>query len=350
VLLLLAGINVGLAFVVSGSFPALADVIAPLTGHFLGLGVAASLAVLFPRRRLAVLTVGVGVTLGVHGWLGLGRCCRVPMTPAPAGPTKVAVHPPAQTFTVLTLNTWHAHPDASRLVAYLATAPADVVVLSEFGLDKRPLLARLKAVYPFQVDCAEWACSLALLSRLPFEQAGIGRIVAEHSAFVWARLGGAVTVIGTHLHRPSRDPWLHERQMSALAQFVRRIDGPLILAGDFNTSPWSHAFRMLTATTTLAPASVLLPSWPAWPLPQVALDHIFVSPDFRVAARGTGPTVGSDHLPIWAQIERRPAPPDRGRPPARTPASGLAAARPHLGGELLADLGREHGSARDLRR
>ena len=52
--------------------------------------------------------------------------------------------------------------------------------------------------------------------------------------FVWARVGGALTIVGTHLHRPSRDPWLHERQVSALAQFVRRIDGPLILAGDLN--------------------------------------------------------------------------------------------------------------------
>ena len=42
-----------------------------------------------------------------------------------------------------------------RLERYLATAPADVVVLSEFGPDKRPLLRNLEAAYPFQVDCAE---------------------------------------------------------------------------------------------------------------------------------------------------------------------------------------------------
>lgn len=350
VLLLLAAANLGLAVVVSGGFAPLADVIAPLTGHLLGLGLAASLAVLFPRRRLVLLAAGVAMTIGLHGWLGLGRCCRAPMPPAPTGPTKVATHRAAQTLTVLALNTWHGHRDAGRLEAYLATAPAEVVVLSEFGPDKRRLLGRLRAVYPFQVDCAAWSCSLALLSRLPFEQAGIGRIASNQPAFVWARLGGELTIIGTHLHRPSRDPWLHERQMSALAQFVRRIDGPLVLAGDFNTSPWSNAFRMLTATTRLAPASILLPSWPAWPLPQVALDHIFVSPELAVAAGGTGPAVGSDHLPVWAQLERQPAAPDRGLPPARRLSSGLAAARSHLGGELLADFGREHGGTRHLRR
>ena len=95
-----------------------------------------------------------------------------------------------------------------------------------------------------------------------------------------------------------------------------------------------------------------MPSWPAWPLalPQVALDHILVSPELAVAAAGTGPAVGSDHLPVWAQIERRPAAFERADVPQRRPTSRLAAAGPHLGGELLADLGGEHVGARDLRR
>ena len=88
---------------------------------------------------------------------------------------------------------------------------------------------------------ARWRCCRAFPSRRP----GSARIASDKPAFVWARLGGSLTIIGTHLNRPSRDPWLHERQMAALAQFVRRIDGPLVLAGDLNTSPWSNAFRKL---------------------------------------------------------------------------------------------------------
>ena len=255
----------------------------------------------------------------------------------------MAAHASAHSLTVLVLNTWHPGDCGARAIP--GDSAADVVVLSEFGPDKRPLLRNLEAAYPFQVDCADWACSLALLSRLPFEASGVGRIASDQPAFVWARLGGSLTIIGTHLYRPSRDPWLHERQVAALAQFVRRIDSPLILAGDLNTSPWSNAFRNLRAATGLSPAAKLLPSWPAWPLalPQVALDHIFVSPDLAVAAAGTGTAVGSDHLPVWAQLVRRPA----GSNPRR---SRLAAARAHLGSEFLADLGGEQAGARDLRR
>jgi len=57
---------------------------------------------------------------------------------------------------------------------------------------------------------------------------------------------------------------------------------------------WSNAFHRLRAATGLVSASVLTPTWPAWPLPlpQVALDHILVSPDLTIAAEGTGPAVG----------------------------------------------------------
>ena len=119
--------------------------------------------------------------------------------------------------------------------------------------------------------------------------------------------------------------------MRRLAQFVRRIDGPLVLAGNLNTSPWSQCVPQARGLATgLAPAATLMPSWPAWPLalPQFALDHIFVSAELAVAAAGTGPAVGSDHLPVWAQLERRPTLLS-GTVAARrlTPCSGASASR-----------------------
>ena len=360
-LFVLATANLALILAVAGGLTPFADIIAPLTGHLIGIGLAASVALLARRWVPAIMTAGVLATAAVHVWLGLAGCCAAPAAIAQTTPTKVAMPESGQRLAVLALNTWHRYGDAVRLERYLATGPADVVVLSEFGPDKRHMLAGLKSVYPFQVACADrWSCSLALLSRLPFEAAGVGRIASDGKGhgqddmpdFVWAKLGARGTVIGTHLHRPSRDPWLHERQVSALARLVRHIEGPLVLAGDLNTSPWSNAFRKLRAATGLVPTSILTPSWPAWPLalPQVSLDHILVSPELAVAAAGTGPAVGSDHLPIWAQIERRPIAFERGGAPPRRLTSRLAAARPHLDGELLGDLGGEHAGARHLGR
>ena len=359
-LLVLVGANVALMLALAGPVSVLADVVAPLTGHLVGMGLSASLALLVRRAVPQILAAGGALTVAVHVWLGLAGCCAAPQ-PTWQSPLAKVAHAPAESLAVLALNTWHRWGDAHRLERYLESAPADVIVLSEFGPDKRPMLARLKEAYPFQVECADrWSCAMALLSRRRLTASGVGRLAAERQAgaseppaqFVWAKVEGSLTLIGTHVVRPSRDPWLHQRQMSALSRFLRNIDGPLVLAGDLNASPWSNAFRRLRAATGLLPASVLTPTWPAWPLPlpQVALDHILVSSDLTVAAAGTGPAIGSDHLPLWVQIDRRPAALERGPSPPHGLASRLAAAGPHLGGEFLADFRGEHVGARHLRR
>ena len=350
-LLVLCGANLALVVAIAGSVTVLSDVLAPLTGHFMGVGLAASVALL--TRRLSSLVLGISATFIVHAWLGLAACCHPPQ-PTPVGGqalNPIAATGPGHDISVLALNTWHDHGDPSRLADYLANVEADLVVLSEFGPNKRAMLGQLKAARPFQVDCAdEWACSLALISRLPFASAGAGHIAEGKLAFVWARLAGGATVLGTHLHRPSRDPWLHEQQMLDLVEFIGRIPGPVILAGDLNTTPWSKTYRTLRRVAGLVPASTLRPTWPAWPLaiPQVALDHIFVSADLTVTAAGTGPAVGSDHLPIWAIVQSR-ASFERGKAAARGFALRSTPAQPHFGAQLLADLGGEHGGPRYLR-
>ncbi len=349
----LAAANLGLILVVASGFSAVGDVVAPLTGHLIGFGLAAGLALIVRRWMLTLLGAGVAATLGLHAWLGLASCCRAP-APEAAGPvTRIAAEGATQRLSVLTLNTWDKLRDPRSIESYLATVPADVVILSEFGEPKGALLAGVRAIYPYQTSCADgWHCSLALLSRVPLEASGQGRIPDGGPDFVWARLGRSLTVVGTHVHRPSRNPWRHERQMAALARFLRQIDGPVVVAGDLNASPWSAAFRQLRITAGLIPTAVLLPTWPAWPvaLPQAALDHILVSPDIAVVGAGTGPAVGSDHLPVWALIDYRRAAPEPAPLLLHRLISRLAAASPHLGGELLGDLGGEHVGAGNLRR
>ncbi|MDX2203278.1 MAG: endonuclease/exonuclease/phosphatase family protein [Hyphomicrobiaceae bacterium] len=343
---LLVASNLSLALIIFPASPALADAAAPLTGHIIGVGIAAAAALLLRRHGLAALVGGAVATFAIHLWLGLGAATFSPGSEAIAAETR-----PSQTsLSIVSINTWDAAQNLEELRAYLATGPADIVVLSELGPDKQGLVPALSAVYPHQRSCAHrYDCSLALLSRVPFEAAGTVAYTREMPAFVWARFAGALHVIGTHVYRPSRKPWLHARQTEAIARMIKRIEGPVVLAGDLNMSPWSHAYKSLRAQTGLKSARWLMPSWPAWPLnlPQVALDHILVSHDLTVTASGTGPAVGSDHLPVLARVERQV---QRTRGPTTGRGSRLAVTRLHLDAELFADLGGEHGGARDLRR
>ena len=81
---------------------------------------------------------------------------------------------------------------------------------------------------------------------------------------------------------------------------------PVIVAGDLNTTPWSHGFQRLIRPRGLRDSAVghgVQTTWNArrW-VPRIPIDHVVVSPEVRVVARRVGPDVGSDHLPIEATL------------------------------------------------
>src|SRR5262249_59380755 len=78
-LLVLAGANVALVLALAGACSALADAVAPLTGHLVGIGLTASLALLVRRGVPLILAAGSMLTVAVHVWLGLAGGCAPPL-------------------------------------------------------------------------------------------------------------------------------------------------------------------------------------------------------------------------------------------------------------------------------
>jgi endonuclease/exonuclease/phosphatase (EEP) superfamily protein YafD len=76
--------------------------------------------------------------------------------------------------------------------------------------------------------------------------------------------------------------------------------------GDFNSTPWSTLQQAFRAATGLDNRGRLAFTWPSWApaVFRLPIDQIFVRGG--VVARNTrsGPPVGSDHLPIEADITR----------------------------------------------
>jgi endonuclease/exonuclease/phosphatase (EEP) superfamily protein YafD len=81
----------------------------------------------------------------------------------------------------------------------------------------------------------------------------------------------------------------------------------LIVAGDFNMSPWTEKLRRLGRSAGLRRYNNFRLTWPMRRgelplLPLVAIDNVLASPNFDKIATIGGPRLGSDHLPVVVDL------------------------------------------------
>ncbi|MBI3922571.1 MAG: endonuclease/exonuclease/phosphatase family protein [Armatimonadetes bacterium] len=124
--------------------------------------------------------------------------------------------------------------------------------------------------------------------------------------------GKVFTVVGAHPPPPmDHRRWqARNRQLEQIAKTIKEMDGPVLLAGDLNITPWSPFFSDLLKQSGLGDSRLhngLQPSWPTVlpPCLRIPLDHCLVSPEVTVIRRRLGPYVGSDHLPVIVDVSLR---------------------------------------------
>jgi endonuclease/exonuclease/phosphatase (EEP) superfamily protein YafD len=93
---------------------------------------------------------------------------------------------------------------------------------------------------------------------------------------------------------------------AAIAAAARAASLPVVVAGDFNVSPWSPHFEALLRAGTLRDAAAgrgWQPSWPTFLPPfGIQIDHALVSASVQVNSFGRGRIQGSDHRPILVDL------------------------------------------------
>jgi endonuclease/exonuclease/phosphatase family metal-dependent hydrolase len=111
--------------------------------------------------------------------------------------------------------------------------------------------------------------------------------------------GGDLEMINTHLSVLFRE---RPGQVAAIA--AEMAGEALVIAGDFNCTPWSPAYKLLARG--LKSATRFARTWPS-PAPIVPIDHIFYRGRLGVVSAGTwtrgGARSASDHLPVVAELE-----------------------------------------------
>jgi endonuclease/exonuclease/phosphatase (EEP) superfamily protein YafD len=117
---------------------------------------------------------------------------------------------------------------------------------------------------------------------------------------------GGVTVVGVHTIRfPHQRAQL--KQINALTRYVDDVEGPVIVAGDFNATPFSRLLNTFAQGSQMTRLTYY-PSWPAWlRLPQLAIDHVFIGRGIRqTEGSRIGGNAGSDHYPVIVGVTVSP--------------------------------------------
>lgn len=200
------------------------------------------------------------------------------------------------------------NPTPERFLRFLDEARPDVVVLAEIDPRWKDELRGLDANYPYRVvEPRRYGRGIGLWSREPIRSHEIVHFVDERLPSIVARFDGFL-LIGTHPFAPgsARRDTLRNGQLRAVAERAQSEDGPVIVLGDLNTTPWGYGFRSLIARSGLTDTSVgrgLQWTWPSWfPPLAIPIDHALVSKDIEVLNRATGPNIGSDHFPLVLDV------------------------------------------------
>ena len=263
------------------------------------------LAVLLAWRRAAVPAV---LALVVGAWHALPGVL--------ASPSAAAAHGCAgPVFTVATANVQFSNTQPERFREWLATQPADFLVIQEVT---EAWAAELEAQtsYPHRhVVSREDPYGLALLSRWPMESVTLVDLAGDglpSLAGIVDADGQRIRFLGLHTHWPLT-PGLAAARDEALqgaAQLASAADLPVVLLGDLNLTPESPAFGRLLDEAGLRDVMHgrgWRPTWLSgfWPL-ALRIDHVLVSSGLCVEHAELGPPIGSDHRPVVARLRTQP--------------------------------------------
>ncbi|MDF9799023.1 endonuclease/exonuclease/phosphatase (EEP) superfamily protein YafD [Catalinimonas alkaloidigena] len=219
----------------------------------------------------------------------------------------------AQGLKVCSINLLTSNHQYDEVIRYIEEEDFDIILFLEFNSRWAKALDELFTAYPYtHQKIREDNFGIALMSRLPLENSEVLILSKANMPTLVSDVryeGRVLQIIGTHPVPPVGAFQFEARneQFSRLNQLVKDSEKEVLLLGDLNCSSFSPNFKRISEGTKLRDSRQgfgLLPSWHArWFFLSVSIDHALLSEGVEVKARGTGPFIGSDHLPLEIVID-----------------------------------------------
>lgn len=219
-------------------------------------------------------------------------------------------------FDVLTINVRGNNSDYASIVDAILAADTDLVAVVELTPQLDQTLTSLADRYPHQFPlAANGSFGIGIYSRYPLRarsEFAIGPTSAIDS--IVELPAGPIRLIASHPYPPvgqSRSA-IRNSQLDQLAAYVKDIDEPLVVCGDFNLTPYSPYFDRFTEAAELTDVGLgqgFAFSWPSFfPLAGIPIDRCLFRGPLAVESIKRLEPFGSDHYPvrvsfIWQEDE-----------------------------------------------
>lgn len=302
---------------------------------FFGLIALLVVSILFARHgrlRTVLLSFGfVGLVLSSIPLLGEALRAHLAIS------ARDSDHP---TVLVMSHNLFGLNYDMRRVADQIAAYRPDILTFQEYfpeqSIRLHPLIV---GDYPYFETCSGGRrASIAIYSKLPFRRSPLSTCPENLDEYdnqvshLVAEFGGqdgmpGWTLVTTHLNWPVQisalrrsdlDFWgridamtaRKQKEFSDLSAALAEIDTPLMLEGDFNSTPWAYDLKRFASSSDLTRETLNMATFPArWYIrgwrdvvPLLPLDHVFTRGGARAYSVETIAPAGSDHLGLLTEL------------------------------------------------
>lgn len=195
---------------------------------------------------------------------------------------------------------WNRTEDLAFLAQVRAAQP-DLMTLQEAFSRNQPLVEALKEDLPYAHQCPK--SGEAVLSRFAAVPGSAFCSTPDGLAGMQVETPfGRVWLVSVHLNWPW--PYRQMPQVDTLVPWLERLDGPVILSGDFNAVAWSRTVRRMARASGTALVGPDVHSFTGLPLPMfLGIDHVLTTPAAGVQQVIQMPEAGSDHHGLLALLK-----------------------------------------------
>ena len=234
----------------------------------------------------------------------------------------------AHSYSLLSMNVHHNDLNATAFLSYVEDYQPDFLLLQEFsGSEIAKIAHEVRKYYPYEQRCViKSYCHTIIFSKYPFietDDLAIAQKSVSNGNLHRAALAKValppnptssvikiLTLYAVHLRWPihfNNEYSTQRQQVRTLIQSIQKLDDhqAIIMAGDFNSVPWSYNLSLLKNSTNLRIVDTPTKTWgptlyeDAPIIPIFDIDHFFASENIIVHKTKKLDFAGSDH---WPQI------------------------------------------------